>query len=95
MAILEAIQSTSQEPKPTIRKRKRSKIPSRTTRMHQIYEFLESEKRWVSTQEIHDKFPYVKRTLRATLSSMVDSGIIQRVLSLKDTRVKLYRATPK
>ena len=95
MAILEAIQSTTELPKLNVRKRRRSKIPPRSTRMHQIHEFLENEHRWVSTQEIHDKFPYVKRTLRATLSSMVESGIIQRVLSLRDTRVKLYRATPK
>ncbi|MHA2060259.1 MAG: hypothetical protein ACW976_05740 [Candidatus Ranarchaeia archaeon] len=95
MAILEAIQGTTSTTEPVVRKRRRSKIPPRSTRMHQIYEFLENEKRWVSTQEIHDKFPYVKRTLRATLSSMVESGNIQRVLSLRDTRVKLYRVTPK
>ncbi len=95
MSILGITQSNMETHKLAPRKRRRSKIPPRSTRMDQIYEFLEKEKRWVSTQEIHDKFPYVKRTLRATLSAMVDSGLIQRVLSLRDTRVKLYRVTPK
>ncbi|MHA1917661.1 MAG: hypothetical protein ACTSUV_05045 [Candidatus Ranarchaeia archaeon] len=91
MAIIETRQIQSQMLKQPVKRRKRSKIPSKKNRMSLIYDYLDGEKRWVSTKEIHNEFPYVKRTLRATLSTMVDSNLVQRVLSLKDTRVKLYR----
>ncbi len=76
------------------RRGRRSNIPPLEIRKNLIAEYLENEKRWVTTGEIHEQFPYVKRTLRSTLTEMVEEGLIRRSLSLKDTRVNLYRIAP-
>ena len=59
-------------------------------RVRLILTFLDTEGSWVSTQEINNHFPIAKRTLRATLASMVSTDLIQKRTSLKDTRVTLY-----
>lgn len=63
-------------------------------RVKLILNFLDNEGSWVSTQEINNQFPIAKRTLRATLASMVGTGLIQKRTSLKDTRVTLYALKP-
>ena len=77
----------------TIQKNKltrRTRPPKKRERIESIYNFLETQGGWVSTERIHNKFHWIKRTLRATLAAMVEQGLIKKVRSLQDTRVALY-----
>ncbi len=59
-------------------------------RIQLIIDYLAHHDRWVTTQEINSQFPIAKRTLRATLASMVNKERIRKTTSLRDTRVTLY-----
>ncbi|MHA1713973.1 MAG: hypothetical protein ACTSW4_08110 [Candidatus Ranarchaeia archaeon] len=63
----------------------------REHRIAQIYAFLMEKSEWVSTQEINRHFKMAKRTLRSTLNSMAQEGLIRSAVSLHDSRTKLYR----
>ena len=64
----------------------------RERRIVSIYNYLAKQEDWTSTQEISKQFPIAKRTLRATLNSMVKEGVIRGAISLEDSRTRLYRA---
>ena len=69
---------------------RRTRPPKKRERIQSIYQFLETQGGWVSTEKIHNEFQWIKRTLRATLAAMVEQGLIKKVRSLQDTRVALY-----
>ncbi|MHA1713702.1 MAG: hypothetical protein ACTSW4_06675 [Candidatus Ranarchaeia archaeon] len=63
-------------------------------RVKLILAYLDKRGGWVTTHEINRQFPIAKRTLRATLASMVEQGLIRKTTSLRDTRVTLYSVKP-
>jgi DNA-binding IclR family transcriptional regulator len=79
---------------PEMKKYQKRKLSFRSLkkqeRIRLILDFLASHNRWVTTQEINVQFPIAKRTLRATLASMVDQDLVRKTTSLRDTRVTLY-----
>ena len=71
---------------------RRAHWAKRERRIVAIYRYLLNKNDWISTQEISKKFPIAKRTLRATLNSMVKEGLIRGAISLEDSRTRLYKA---
>ena len=55
-----------------------------------VLELIPSD-RWIRTQEIHEEVNTSMSAVYQLLHRLLDKGKVERKLSLKDTRVKLYR----
>lgn len=65
------------------------------TRAVRILNYLLQKNKWLSAKEINSEFDFVHSTLWKALRLLQDEELVVSCRSLADTRVTMYKASPK